>query len=183
MPCPSYSLPASMCQVGAKLAQRKNTICSICYAKRGNYQFDNVRRAQMKRLDALKHPDWAVAMAILIQPHRYFRWHDSGDLQGIEHFRQVCWVAKLTPGTQHWLPTREHRYILGDIPRNLVVRYSLSMIDQSRPKNGTLCSSILTSGVVSESSTCQKHIRPRGTCGMCRKCWDPEVQHVTYQRH
>ena len=35
-----------------------------------------------RRLGALLRPDWVQAMTTLITGHKYFRWHDSGDLQG-----------------------------------------------------------------------------------------------------
>ena len=38
---------------------------------------------------------------------KYFRWHDSGDVQDLDHLRRIYEVCKLTPDVQHWMPTRE----------------------------------------------------------------------------
>ena len=55
------------------------------------------------------HSRWAEVMAFLIEQNScgYFRWHDSGDLQGQQHLDQIIEVCRLTPDVKHWLPTRE----------------------------------------------------------------------------
>ena len=47
------------------------------------------REESRKRLQALKDPQWVDAMVTLITGETWFRWHDSGDLQGPEHL-QLC---------------------------------------------------------------------------------------------
>jgi len=37
MPGFSYSLPAQECKTGSKLRKIKNSVCSTCYALKGNY--------------------------------------------------------------------------------------------------------------------------------------------------
>ena len=91
MPCFGYSIPASRCITGGKLRKVKNSICSFCYALKGRYVFPNVLTAMEKRYQSLTHPQWVDAMTALISSKRkkdYFRWHDSGDLQGLTHLEQ-----------------------------------------------------------------------------------------------
>ena len=126
MPEGSYNLPASMCQTGAKLREIEGTPCWSCYAFNGRYNFPNVKDALTRRLATLGHRDWVQAltlrleslqdpqrgqaMAVLIKGKKFFRWHDSGDLQSVQHLINIMEVCKLTPGTMHWLPTQERKY-------------------------------------------------------------------------
>jgi hypothetical protein len=71
--------------------------------------FPVVQAAQYRRLEAIKSPLWVGAMALLInsKKSKWFRWHDSGDIQDVDHLLKIFAVCKLTPDTRHWLPTRE----------------------------------------------------------------------------
>ena len=53
-----------------------------------------------RRLQALTGPLWVQAMTALITGHKYFRWHDSGDLQGAQHLKNIFEVCKNTPDTK-----------------------------------------------------------------------------------
>ena len=61
---------------------------------------------------------------------RYFRWHDSGDLFNVEYARAVFEVARRTPHTLHWVPTRMGPLVAqivrsGDlIPHNMTIQVS-----------------------------------------------------------
>ena len=93
MPGPAYNLPASMCLTGAKLVQIPGSVCAGCYALKGRYRFNNVQQALERRAASLKHPDWVKAMVALISGHEYFRWHDSGDIQSVEHLKKIFEVC------------------------------------------------------------------------------------------
>ena len=181
MPEGSYNLPAAACQTGAKLAKVPGTPCHGCYALKGRYRFPNVKDALNRRLESLTHPDWVQAMAVLIKGKKHFRWHDSGDLQGPEHLKKIFEVCKLTPETQHWLPTREAGMLkLMDpdiIPTNLIIRLSGHMVDG---KNSTFWP--WTSAVSSSSKTCPA-LDQGNSCRDCRACWDRSVSNVTYPKH
>jgi hypothetical protein len=183
MPCPSYGLPAERCVSGSKLAKKKGTACSICYATKGRYMFPNVQAAQeLRLLKVLTEPRWVEAMVFLIKPYTWFRWHDSGDVQSYKHLNMIFRVCEQTPRTQHWLPTVELELVrkAPSIPSNLVIRYSLPKIDQGRPSNFDLP----TSNVVTEEATCYKsNASLTGNCDDCRDCWDKRVKHITYKRH
>jgi hypothetical protein len=98
MPSKSYGLPAQACKVGGKLRAVKGSTCENCYAyDRGMYGFPVVKKAQARRLATITREDWAPSMARAINKDKYFRWHDSGDIQNVEHFAKIVEVARATP--------------------------------------------------------------------------------------
>jgi hypothetical protein len=109
MPGWSIGLPAKECKTGGKLQKVPGSVCYDCYALKGCYVFKVVQDAQYRRLAAIKSPDWVQAMAHLINSKKpdVFRWHDSGDVQDLEHLKKIYKVCQLTPGKRHWMPTRE----------------------------------------------------------------------------
>ena len=136
MPEGSYNLPARACQTGAKLREIPDTPCYKCYAFKGRYNFPNVKDALARRLESLGHRDWVQAMAVLIKGKKFFRWHDSGDLQSVQHLINIMEVCKLTSGTMHWLPTQERQYLPlegSTYPDNLTIRLSNSK-NNTKPK-------------------------------------------------
>ena len=181
MPGPAYNLPATECITGAKLVKVPGSVCHGCYALKGRYRFSNVRMALARRLESLKHPRWVEAMTVLIKGEPWFRWHDSGDLQGAAHLKNIFEVCKRTPETSHWLPTREARILnLMDpdiIPTNLIIRMSSHMIDQQPVKFWPWTSTVST-----KSKTCPA-MDQGNSCRDCRACWDRKVSNVTYPKH
>ncbi len=68
----------------------------------------------------------------MFPPSGFHRWHDSGDLQSVEHLEKIIEVCRRTPQIQHWLPTRELAILRAcreRIPANLTIRVSATMID------------------------------------------------------
>ena len=184
MPGLSYSLPAWACQTGSKLRKVKTSPCYGCYALKGNYtRYPAIREAQYRRLDAINHPLWVEAMAAVIKRQKWFRWHDAGDLQSVQHLKNIMEVCKLTPSVKHWLPTREVKYTsLMDpaiVPTNLKIIISDHMIDQER---GVL-SWPYTSGVSTNGAATCPAPSQGGKCKSCRACWDRDVARVTYGKH
>ena len=179
MPGLSYSLPAWECKTGSKLRKIKNSVCSMCYALKGNYtRYKAIKEAQYRRLDAIKHPAWVPAMAAVIKRQKWFRWHDAGDVQDQQHLKKIYEVCRLTPDTRHWLPTREAwiKDHLASKPDNLVIRFSPPMMDQ---RNDTWPNSSM---VVETGATCPAP-NQGGKCGSCRQCWDGDVKVVSYGKH
>lgn len=68
MPCTSYSLPATACIAGAKLAKVPGTICSTCYALHGSgfYAMSNAQKGMHRRLASLVDPRWCDALVTLL---------------------------------------------------------------------------------------------------------------------
>ena len=183
MPGPSYNTPASRCLTGAKLRNVKNSVCSSCYALKGNYKrFPKVEEALERRFQSLGHVSWVTAMATLIKGHKFFRWHDAGDLQSMQHLENIFEVCRLTPDTQHWMPTREARFLsLMDpdiVPSNLIIRMSSHMIDQPPVKFWPWTSTV-TSG---HDASCPAP-KQGNKCGSCRACWSRDVKTVSYGKH
>jgi len=181
MPGWSIGIPAKECKTGAKLRLIPNSVCEGCYALKGCYVFKVVQEAQYKRLEAIQHPDWVQAMATLINSKKpdVFRWHDSGDVQDVQHLEKIFEVCRLTPGKRHWMPTREAwiKDHMKDAPANLVVRFSSPMIDQ-----GPVKSWANTSTVSTKSRSCPAPDN-NNECGSCRACWDPLVKNIEYGKH
>ncbi len=179
MPEGSYNLPASACQTGAKLREVPGTPCYKCYAFKGRYNFPNVKDALQRRLKSLMDPRWVEAMTVLVKNKKHFRWHDSGDIQSVQHLIKIFEVCKNTPATRHWLPTQERRYlpINWRHPKNLVIRLSNA---KNNTKPGTAWTHWST--VVDSGGDCPAS-KQGNQCGDCRRCWNPEVKHVTYPKH
>jgi len=181
MPCYSINLPATECKTGAKLARVPGTTCHGCYALKGRYRFKTVKKAMARRLAALQDARWVQAMTALITGHKYFRWHDSGDLQGAQHLKNIFEVCKLTPGTSHWLPTREHALLqLMDpdvVPKNLLIRVSATKVDGRAPGWWPWTSTVST-----EIKTCPAPDQG-GKCRDCRACWSRHIPNVVYAKH
>ena len=185
MPGHSFSIPARRCTTGSKLRKVPGSVCSMCYALKGNYtRFPNVEKALEKRYQLLDHPQWVDAMVLLISKtgDRYFRWHDAGDIQSVEHLNNIFAVCRLTPQVKHWLPTRETRIVKeispDDVPANLVIRMSSHMVDQAPVKWWPH-----TSTVVSDHSQTCPAPNQGNKCQDCRTCWDSSVESVSYSAH
>ena len=181
MPGWAYGLPAKECKTGSKLVKVAGSTCEGCYALKGCYVFKVVQEAQYRRLASIKHDLWTGAMALLInsKKSKVFRWHDSGDVQDEAHLIKIFAVCKLTPGTNHWLPTREAwiKKHLKDCPDNLVIRFSSPMVDQDAPASWPNTSTVVTAGATCPAPTQDNE------CKDCRACWNPEVKNVAYGQH
>jgi len=188
MPCPSYNLPAQECKVGGKLAKIEGSVCANCYALKGNYKRyeKTVAPALYGRLASLENDLWVGAMTTLIRGQRYFRWHDSGDLQSVEHFDKIVQVAHNTPDTKHWLPTREKKILQAynkSIPDNLVIRLSAAMVGGQPPATKHNTSTVHRAiDLVFYGHECPAY-KQGGECGKCRACWDKTIDNVSYKEH
>ena len=181
MPCPSINLPAVACVTGAKLAQVPGTTCHGCYALKGRYRFPGTIKAMDRRLQALSDSRWVRAMVVLMKDRKYFRWHDSGDIQGPWHLKRILEVCKQTPSTKHWLPTREAQllqYLDPDIiPPNLIIRLSATKVNGAASKSWPWTSTVST-----KDKTCPASDQG-GKCKSCRQCWDRSIPNVQYAKH
>lgn len=197
MGCQSYGLPIAACKVGSKLRNVPGSTCSKCYAGKGAYaQYAyTVLPAQQNRLDKLaealgdvdKAWAWVGAIVKLIGNDKFFRWHDAGDLQSLQHLELIAQVAIEMPHVAFWLPTREKATVLaylrkhGEFPANLVVRVSATMIDSAPPA----IAGCQGSAVYTDSPIGLACIAPQqgGECRACRACWSKAVPVVSYQVH
>jgi hypothetical protein len=201
MPGTAYGLSAHNCGVGSKLRDVLGSTCSNCYALKGNYTGTSVAKSHAARLAALQNPLWADAMVRLLRnahgldngkPHAsvtspgWHRWHDSGDVQSLEHISKIAEVCLRTPEIQHWIPSREagmwKQWLkLNKLPANLILRISATMVDDA------------PSRAFDHTSTVHSHAEPVGhvcparlqgnVCGPCRACWDKSIPNVSYPVH
>ena len=195
MPSESYSLPAKECITGSKLAHVKGSVCEGCYALKGNYHrfAKTIEPLQYKRLESITKPEWVDAMVKLIGNKPFFRWHDAGDLQSVDHLIKIARIARHLPKTLFWLPTREYDIVKDflkteSVPVNLVIRMSAMFKDQPAklPRSLKGFANILTSTVHDQKElTGFKCVAPsqQGKCGSCRACWDNTVTNVSYRAH
>ncbi len=181
MPGWAIGLPAKECKTGGKLQAVPGSVCYDCYAMKGCYVFKVVQDAQYRRLKAIYTAPWVQAMAHLINSKKpdVFRWHDSGDVQDLEHLNKIFEVCRLTPGKRHWMPTREAwiKDHLNRAPSNLVIRFSAPMVDQAAPASWPN-----TSTVVTINATCPS-AQQGNICGDCRNCWNSEIKNISYGQH
>ena len=195
MPSESYSLPAKECITGSKLVHVKGSVCEGCYALKGNYHrlAKTIEPLQYKRLESITKPEWVDAMVKLIGHKPFFRWHDAGDLQSVDHLIKIARIARHLPKTLFWLPTREYDIVKDflkteSVPVNLVIRMSAMFKDQPAklPRSLKGFANILTSTVHDQKElTGFKCVAPsqQGKCGSCRACWDNTVTNVSYRAH
>ena len=181
MPGWSYGLPAKECKTGSKLRAIPGSVCFNCYAMKGCYVFKSVQEAQYKRLASIKHPLWTGAMSVLInsKKSKWFRWHDSGDVQDEDHLLKIFAICKLTPKKRHWMPTREAwvKHFLSLCPKNLIIRFSAPMISQPAVSSWPNTSTVVTAGASCPSA------RQNNECQDCRKCWNKKISNVSYGQH
>lgn len=185
MPGLSYGISAKLCNVGAKLAKIKGSVCHDCYALKSNYQYPSVQIAHQKRQEGLASISWVDSMTKLIGDSKtdYFRWHDSGDLQSFGHLLDIVKIADSLPSVKFWIPTREKKIInqyletFGKFPDNLCVRVSAAMIDGKEPENFEN-----TSTVSSTEGSCPAP-KQGNKCADCRNCWDKSIKNVSYTLH
>ena len=186
-----YSTSALDCKQGGKLNLVEGSVCHNCYARKGRYVYSDVKRCLDRRLDKIKNePYWMDAMVYILnhkkiknKPLTIFRWHDSGDLQSMEHFRKIIEIAKMTPQITHWLPTKEVKLMKAFIktgeklPKNLNLRVSAFMINGKPVKlKGMTTSVVITKDRVGKTPgfDCpvyadSDHGSKCGSCDMCYK--------------
>jgi len=187
MPGYAYNLPAWKCITGVKLQAVPGSVCAGCYAMKGRYRFRNVKDALNRRLNSLTHSQWVEAMTTLVTHYSkkvpFFRWHDSGDIQSLEHLNNIFEVCNRTPGIQHWMPTREVKFLKdiepAQVPPNLIIRISSHMINQGPVKSWPWTSTVSTKP---EDRTCAAPDQGN-ECGSCRACWSRDPANICYGKH
>jgi hypothetical protein len=194
--------------MGSIFATREGSICANCYAKKGNYIFPNVIRTREENLAgvlALEHAgirgktEWAQAVSEAIRKagSDYFRWHDSGDVQSLNHEFAIMMVARSCPLIKFYQPTKERSivmeaYYARGLPPNLTIRLSAPFIDCMLPEQELLPTNVVFTqarGTGSELGYyCPATWTPRGhphhgACLDCRACWDKRIRRIIYRKH
>ena len=191
MPGYAYSTPAKRCLIGQKMRNVVGSMCAFCYALKGRYVFPNVQKAMEKRFASLTNDLWVDAMTYLIGKVKnpYFRWHDSGDLQGVWHIEKIVKIAKNLPNISFWLPTREYAFVStyiekgGEVPSNLTIRLSALMMDGPAPVGIAQRLGLCVSGASKLGNFNCPSSKQGNKCGDCRKCWDKNEFAINYKKH
>lgn len=106
---------------------------------KGTFRAKNVVRKLREAYEGFLNPCWTPAAVAMVRWHakERFRWLHSGDLQGVNHLRNIIRVCLETPDVRPWLATREYDTILRcrtEIPSNLRARLSATRVDGERPR-------------------------------------------------
>jgi hypothetical protein len=192
MPCRAWSIPASTCHTGSRLAATPGTVCHDCYALKGFYSIPSNQTTLHKRLEtAVDLEQWTrnhIKLIPLVETSGYFRWFDSGDLQSIAMLDAIATIARALPGIKFWLPTKEHAFVAAwirqgnTVPENLIIRLSAYKIGAKAPaianKLGVHASTV-------NATTGQQCNAPKqdNACLDCRACWSKSVPSINYTKH
>lgn len=206
MPCYSFSIPTCNCPTGSHLRDDPNSVCHFCYAHmRGNYNWPNVINAQERRMVKLslalqrkraseEWNRWLFAFEQLMRDQEYFRWHDSGDIQSLDHFQFIIDACNRTPHVKHRLPTKERvmlkTYLFKhgrmSIPDNLFIQTSSFWLDEiSVPIEDFQTATVFRNRFSAHEKgvfVCPATI-DRKTCDDCRVCWNRDIKHIGYILH
>ena len=200
MPASTFATHTADCHIGTKLRDVEGSICHGCYATKFEKMYPSVHQghafngASAAAMIASDPEAWAQAIAMQIiricakfgEP--YHRWFDAGDLADVAMLKAIVRVCELTPTIKHWLPTRERGILKAflaagyELPTNLVIRLSATMIDDKPIANAPHTSTVHRKGAPIYGQPCEANTRGH-SCGPCRACWNPEVANVSYPFH
>jgi hypothetical protein len=191
MPCLSWSLEARTHCPASLIDGELVDACKGCYAAGGNYRFPNVRAPRLMNAKDWKRAGWVDDMVTALEGETHFRWFDSGDVAWLALARKIQLVMIRTPNTQHWLPTRMHRFpkfrpVLSEMRTlsNVVVRLSSDSIEGEHDARLATGSTIFSdpSQLPDHATVCGAYKRD-GKCGDCRACWDTDNKLIAYPAH
>jgi hypothetical protein len=164
--------------------------CSGCYATTGMYHFGTVKAVRADNKADWQRDGWTADMVKALSKDKHFRWFDSGDMYALELAEKMYQIMVNTPSTQHWLPTRMHKFPkfqaiiakMAALP-NVMVRPSSDAVD------GTFTSGLHGSTIVPDATSAPAgvHVCPAytqgGKCLDCRACYSKDVAVVGYPAH
>lgn len=209
MPGSTFAISAKHCNVGSKLLDVEGSVCHRCYALKLQKLRPSVNKGWVNNYTKAttmiaNNPDrWVDACVFQINRisnktgETYHRWFDSGDLQSVDMLSAICKVAVKTPQIKHWLPTREAKIVKdytqsgGEVPDNLVIRVSSTMIGDAPISGHAHTSTVHRKGATPHGHSCpassEAHRAMRedraANCGNCRACWDKSIPNVSYPLH
>ena len=187
----SWSLQAIETCPGSKGADGNLVpACSGCYATTGMYHFGPVKAVRADNKADWQRAGWTNDMIQALRKETHFRWFDSGDMYAIELAEKIYSIAKATPTTKHWIPTRMAKFPkfaavlerLQALP-NVMVRFSSDAVDGTFTP-GTHGSTIVPSADQAPAGVqvCPAYSQG-GKCLDCRACYDKSVAVIGYPAH
>ena len=196
MPSYAWSISAKRCNIGSKLAKVEGSVCNKCYALKGRYMFPMVQNALEKRYWrwSSNREKWTNAMIYIMHNKKhiintgFFRWFDSGDIQGEAMLSDMNTVAWASPHIRFWLPTKEYNLVKeykqnNDIAPNLVIRVSNPYVNSNTLTDYEHISTVYSKDMLenSEGYICPSS-KQGNKCGECRMCWSDKHE-VSYIAH
>tara|TARA_Y100000034_G_C6792783_1_gene355081 strand:+ start:218 stop:889 length:672 start_codon:yes stop_codon:yes gene_type:complete len=195
MPWYGWSTSAFKCNTGTKLRDVKGSVCENCYACKGFYPMPNVQRALDHRLQCLEDPRFvdAFVRALEILHERdgedRFRWHDSGDIQSVEHFEKLVEIANRLPQIRFYLPTKETKLVSswvrkhpGELPKNLMLKISHPMVGETYGSKSPADLDFTTVGVEADNLFQCPAPKQKNKCLDCDACWRSDFN-INYTEH
>jgi hypothetical protein len=164
--------------------------CSGCYATTGMYHFGAVKAVRADNREDAKRAGWVPDMVKALSKEKHFRWFDSGDMYSVELAEKIYSIAKATPTTKHWIPTRMAKFSkfadvlarLQALP-NVMVRFSSDAVD------GTYTPGVHGSTILPDADkapagvTVCRAYEQGGKCLDCRACYSKDIAVIGYPAH
>ena len=154
-----------------------------CYAQKAYRQYDIVRRAWNRNLQACKR-NLAVVEQDLCQyldkyMPKWFRIHSAGDFYNQEYLDMWLRIAKRYPKTRFLAFTKSFHLDFRRRPRNLKIVYSVM---PTTPISSVPRGSRAYAG--STPNTTQRVFECPGSCEVCALCWNlKSTEHVHFNLH
>jgi len=196
MPSYAWSISAKRCNIGSKLAKVEGSVCNKCYALKGRYMFPMVQNALEKRYWrwSSNRDKWTNAMIYIMHNKKhiintgFFRWFDSGDIQGEAMLSDMNTIAWSSPHIRFWLPTKEYKLVKeykqnNNIAPNLIIRVSNPSLNSNTLTDHEHISTVYSKDMLenSEGYICPSS-KQGNKCGECRMCWSDKHE-VSYIAH
>ena len=164
--------------------------CSGCYATQGTYHFPDVKKVRAENKQEWQQGNFVEEFASALKKQSHFRWFDSGDMYSIELAEKIYSIAKATPTTKHWIPTRMAKFpkfadVLARLQAlpNVMVRFSSDAVD------GTFTAGVHGSTILPDATSAPAGVtvcrayEQGGKCLDCRACYDKSVAVIGYPAH
>ena len=129
----NFSIPAGNDKITGKITCPFAGKCfeDFCYAREGNYKFNNVQIALSNRHKATRESDFVERINSELSKVKndkqvYVRIHDSGDFYSPAYFEKWLQIAYNNPNVRFYAYTKSHSFIRGrQLPENMDLIYSL----------------------------------------------------------
>ena len=159
-----------------------------CYARKGRFRFENVKRSMADNLDAYEaDPDFFFKfVSASTRFHRFFRWHSAGDIVDGRYLAGMVQVAKENPETRYLAFTKRFDIVNAyvdngnEIPENLRIVFSGwdENFEVDNPHNFPV-------NYVRFKKGCNAHVPQDaipcgGKCYECVACWQLKKGQTVY---
>ena len=123
----NFSIPAYKDMNGKTICPFAKDCIKYCYAQKGNYRFNNVKKGQQKRYELTKTNNFIKIMNanLLLERPTHVRIHDSGDFYSIKYLNKWMQIAKDNKDIIFYAYTKSIQFFKGlQLPKNLKIIFS-----------------------------------------------------------